>query len=104
MNEACLTTSPVEQISRLIERHIEGGRCSVGVLEPDGVVRHRSAVSVPPEIIAFLDHTDPSSELGQSLRMVDTELVVYDDIASDPRWTEGRRLVLASGFASCWSD
>ncbi len=95
--------SVLEQLSRLIERHVEGGRCSVGVLEPDGVVRHHSAVLLPPEIIAFLDHTDPSSELGQSLRMVDTELVVYDDIASDPRWAEGRRLVLANGLASCWT-
>ena len=93
----------LEGISRLVERTIEGARCSVGVLEPDGVVRHHTAPSLAPQIIAFLDHCDADSELGRSLRVPDADLVVFDDIAADPRWAEGRGLVEASGLASCWT-
>ncbi len=93
----------LERISGMVEVTIEGARCSVGIREPDGVVRHHTAPSLPPEIVVFLDHCEADSDLGQALRAPDVDVVVFDDIATDPCWAEGRRLVLANGLASCWT-
>jgi diguanylate cyclase (GGDEF)-like protein/PAS domain S-box-containing protein len=93
----------LERISQLVERTLADARCSVGVREDDGVIRHHTAPTLGPEIVAFLDHSDPKSALGKALRAPDVELLVFDDIPGDARWSQGARLFEASGLNSCWT-
>jgi diguanylate cyclase (GGDEF)-like protein/PAS domain S-box-containing protein len=90
-------------VSQLIERHLPRAGASVGILEGDGAIRHRTAPSLPRAIIDFLDTTEPSSPLGRMLREAGAHHVMWDDIMSDELWAHARDLVASAGYASCWS-
>jgi GAF domain-containing protein len=91
-------------VSQLVERHVPRALASSGILESDGVIRHRTAPSLPPDIVRLLDETQPDSDLGRLLRRPGTREVIWEDIARDELWAgDGRDCVLAAGLASCWS-
>ena len=54
----------LQKIALLIERHLPGAQVSIGVTNPDGVVRNRAAPTLPWDLVAGLDAVmaDPRTE------------------------------------------
>jgi diguanylate cyclase (GGDEF)-like protein/PAS domain S-box-containing protein len=90
-------------VSQLVERHLRGTASSIGVLEGDGVIRHRGAPTLAGAVVEFLDQTAPDSALGRSLRRPSVRTVIWDDIEHDPAWASGREIMAAAGLRSCWA-
>ena len=91
----------VSQVAAMVERSIDGARCSVGVIDSDGVIRHPAAPSLPPRLVAQLDATSPESDLGQSVRG-NGKHVVYRSITRDERWESMHDVLIAERLSACW--
>jgi PAS domain S-box-containing protein len=95
----------LERITLVIERLTAPSRCSILLLDRDGMrLRHGAAPSLPAEYIRALD----GNVIGPAVGSCGTaayrgEPVIVHDIASDPLWTEHRHLALAAGLRSCWA-
>jgi diguanylate cyclase (GGDEF)-like protein/PAS domain S-box-containing protein len=80
--EAIARGAPLEitlqKITQMIERVIVGANCSVGILDPDGVIRVCAAPRLPREIVSLLDDLMPESEAGVDVRTSGGDALVYD--------------------------
>src|SRR6202041_2583544 len=92
-------------ITRLIEAHSTGMRCSISLLDEDGLhLRYGVAESLPE---AYRAATDGIS-IGPSVGSCGTaaylrQPVFVSDIASDPRWVKYRHFAIQNGLRSAWS-
>jgi formate hydrogenlyase transcriptional activator len=92
-------------ITRLIEAHSTGMRCSISLLDEDGLhLRYGVAESLPE---AYRAATDGIS-IGPSVGSCGTaaylrQPVFVSDIASDPRWVKYRRFAIQNGLRAAWS-
>ncbi len=68
----------LQKITQMIERVIDGSNCSIGILDPDGVIRVRAAPGLPREIVTTLDDMDPESPIGSRVRSSDGEASLHD--------------------------
>jgi PAS domain S-box-containing protein len=90
---------------RLIEAQSTEMLGSILVIEPDGIhVRHGAAPSLPASFIQAID----GSAIGERAGSCGTaayrgELVITEDIATDPLWEGYRHLALPYGLRACWS-
>jgi len=79
--------------------------CSVLLVDADGLhLRSSSAPSLPAEYVAAVD----GIEIGPAIGCCGTaawrnELVVVEDIETDPLWGSFRPLAARHGLRSCWS-
>ncbi|MBI4492244.1 MAG: diguanylate cyclase [Chloroflexi bacterium] len=86
-------------------RSSDGLVASILLLDQDGIhLRPGAAPSLPQ---SFLQATDGLA-IGPGVGSCGTaayrrEAVVVSDIASDPKWAEGRELALQHGLRACWS-
>ena len=89
----------------MFERYLDVALCSALLLDPDGItLRHRSASSLPA---AYTRATD-GVEIGPGVASWGTaaycgQLVIIEDTATDPLWTDYRDLALAHGLRICWT-
>src|ERR1700723_1032464 len=92
-------------IARLIEAHSTGMRCSISLLDEDGLhLRYGVAESLPE---AYRAATDGIS-IGPSVGSCGTaaylrQPVFVSDIASDPRWVKYRHFAIQNGLRAAWS-
>jgi formate hydrogenlyase transcriptional activator len=92
-------------ITRLIEAHSTGMRCSISLLDEDGLhLRYGVAESLPE---AYRAATDGIC-IGPSVGSCGTaaylgQPVFVSDIASDPRWVKYRHFAIQNGLRAAWS-
>jgi diguanylate cyclase (GGDEF)-like protein/PAS domain S-box-containing protein len=91
----------LEGVARMVERQLPGSRCSVGVAEEDGVIRHRSAPSLPHTLVRRLDDIEPASPLGLLVRS-GLELLVVEDAVAPAEWAPLAAELVELGLVSCW--
>ena len=95
----------LNRLARVIEEQSEDMRCSILLLDDDGLhVRHGAAPSLPAAYVRAVD----GSAIGPSAGSCGTamflgSLVVAADISIDPRWAPYRSLALEHGLRACWS-
>ena len=92
-------------IIRLIEAHSTGMRCSISLLDEDGLHLHYGAAPNLPE--AYRAATE-GVRIGPNVGSCGTaaylrQPVFVSDIASDPRWVRFRDVALQSGLRAAWS-
>src|SRR3984885_8619806 len=99
VNEA-LTT-----ITRLIEAHSTGMRCSISLLDEDGLhLRYGVAESLPEAYRAATDGICIGPSVGSCGTAAYLRQPVFvSDIASDPRWVKYRDFAIQNGLRAAWS-
>jgi PAS domain S-box-containing protein len=87
------------------ERQMPGARCSILLLDDDGVhLRHGAAPSMPTSYHRQIDGMSVGSQAGSCGSAVyHNRQVIVADIASDPLWAGYRQLALDHGLRACWS-
>ncbi|MFN3219878.1 MAG: ATP-binding protein [Acidimicrobiales bacterium] len=95
----------LEGIVVALEDFIPASRCSVLLLDADGVLRHGAAPTLPAAYSAAIDGLEPGPLAGSCGTAVhlDTQVVAVD-VATDPRWERFRALAADHGIAACWSS
>src|ERR1700723_1154049 len=92
-------------VTRLIEAHSRGMRCSIFLLDEDGLhLRYGVAASLPEAYRAATDGIciDPNvGSCGTAAYL--RQPVFVSDIASDPRWVKFRDVALQNGLSAAWS-
>jgi PAS domain S-box-containing protein len=95
----------LETLAREIERQSKGLFCSILLLDADGAhLRHGAAPSLPAAYCRAID----GMSIGSSACPCGTaafrkELVVVEDMATDPLWEDYRELALEHGLRACWA-
>lgn len=88
-----------------LEELIPGSRCSVLLLDADGVLRHGAAPSLPDAYSAAIDGLAPGPTAGSCGTAVHLgRQVVAVDVSTDPRWEQFRELARQHDIAACWSS
>jgi len=95
----------LERLVLLIETQLDGGRCTVMLLNPDGVTVHSGAgPSMPPDYLAALNGLPIGPTAGScGTAMHRKQTVVVSDILNDPLWAPYREVALHYGLRACWS-
>ena len=88
-----------------IENVIAGTRCSILILDHDGMhVRHVAGPTLPCAYCRAIDGSPIGPSAGScGTAMYRVERVVVEDIASDPLWSEYRAVALPFGLMACAS-
>jgi signal transduction histidine kinase len=92
-------------LARLVEQQFDHMRCTILLLDDDGVtVRHGAAPSLPAEYVAAID----GLRIGPCAGSCGTAMhrgarVVVSDIEVDPLWEDYRALAARCGVRACWS-
>ncbi|MGK2858683.1 MAG: PAS domain S-box protein [Thermoanaerobaculia bacterium] len=98
--------SILKAIVEVIERAAPGAVCSILLVGDDGVtLRPGSAPGLPDEYNRAVD----GSQIGEggspcAAAAHRRELVIVEDIQTDPLWAQSRELASRCGLASCWSN
>lgn len=95
----------LDRLVRLIEAQVDGGHCTVMLLNPDGVTVHSAAgPSMPAEYMAALNGLPIGPAAGScGTAMYRKETVIVSDIVNDPLWTPYRNAAVHFGLRACWS-
>jgi GAF domain-containing protein len=90
---------------RLIEAQLDGGHCTVMLLNPDGVTVHSAAgPSMPPDYMNALNGLPIGPAAGScGTAMYRKETVIVSDILNDPLWAPYRNAAAHYGLRACWS-
>jgi len=80
--EAIARGAPLEvtlgKIIAMVERNVEAVAALIGILDADGVIRVRSALGVPSEIVRAYDKAPPTAHGGEALRNGIGDMFVFD--------------------------
>ena len=90
---------------RLVEQQSDGMRCSVLLLDDDGIhVRHGAAASLPDGYVRAIDGSaiGPRSGSCGTAMFLGTRIIVTD-ILTDPLWEDYRDVARQHGLRACWS-
>lgn len=95
----------LDKLVRLIEAQLDGGHCTVMLLNPDGVSVHVGAgPSMPPDYLAALNGLPIGPAAGScGTAMFRRETVIVSDILNDPLWAPYRNAAAHYGLRACWS-
>lgn len=95
----------LDRLVRLIEGQLDGGHCTVMLLNPDGVTVHSAAgPSMPAEYMNALNGLPIGPAAGScGTAMYRRETVIVSDILNDPLWTPYRNAAAHYGLRACWS-
>jgi PAS domain S-box-containing protein len=95
----------LDKLVRLIEAQIDGGHCTVMLLNPDGVTVHSAAgPSMPRDYLAALNGLPIGPAAGScGTAMFRKETVTVSDILNDPLWAPYRNAAAHYGLRACWS-
>jgi len=107
--QAIATGSPLatvlDQLCRGVEEQSPSVLCSVLLLDRGGThLRHGAAPSLPIEFSRSADGLEIGANAGScgTAAFLNRQIIVAD-IASDPRWKDGREHALQHGLQACWS-
>lgn len=93
----------LDRLTAAIEATTDGMRASVLKLE-QSQLWHGSAPHLPAEYCAAIDGLEIGPSAGSCGTAAFTgELVVVDDVLTDPKWDAFRDLAVTHGFRACWS-
>jgi signal transduction histidine kinase len=92
-------------LTRGFEKIFIGAKCSVLLLDEEKQRLHcYSSPSLPKEYIDFIDGTKIGPSAGScGTAVYRGEVVIVEDIATDPLWVVAKDIALSYGLASCWS-
>ncbi len=95
----------LRHVNDLIETRIPGVISSILMLDEAAThLRTASAPNLPGEYSAGIDGLAIGPSAGScGTAAYRNEVVIVDDIAADPLWTDYRELALAHGLKACWS-
>ncbi len=95
----------LEGVVVALEELMPGSRCSVLLLDADGVLRHGAAPSLPDAYSAAIDGLAPGPTAGSCGTAVylGTQVVAVD-VSTDARWEQFRELARKHDIAACWSS
>jgi formate hydrogenlyase transcriptional activator len=98
-------TEVLTSVTRLVEAHSTGMRCSIFLLDEDGLhLRYGVAASLPDAYRAATDGLCIGPNVGSCGTAAYLRQPVFvSDIASDPRWVNFRDFALQSGLRAAWS-
>jgi PAS domain S-box-containing protein len=101
--------APLSEILTTITRNIEAlsqnMRCSILLLDADGLhLRHGAAPSLPDAFNRAIDGAEIGPQAGScGTAAYRNQAVIVTDIATDPLWADYRALALQHGLRACWS-
>ena len=97
--------SVLESLCLRLEERSPGLVCSVVLLDSDGeTLRHGAAPSLPRGYISAIEGGRIGPRSGScGTAAYRRNLVVVEDIATDPLWVDYRDLALSHGLRACWS-
>jgi signal transduction histidine kinase len=92
-------------LARKVESQIDSGLCSILLLDAQRRhLYHSAAPSLPQEYTRAIDGAAIGPTAGScGVAAFLGQLVIVEDIASDPLWADYRSLALSHGLSSCWS-
>ncbi|MBV7536765.1 GAF domain-containing protein [Duganella sp. sic0402] len=95
----------LDKLVRLIEAQLDGGHCTVMLLNPDGVTVHSAAgPSMPRAYMDALNGLPIGPAAGScGTAMFRKETVIVSDIQNDPLWAPYRNAAVHYGLRACWS-
>jgi hypothetical protein len=95
----------LDAVVRLVEGQAPGMLCSILLFEPKDRSLHLGAgPRLPPDYARAIDGATIGPEAGSCGAAAQRgEPVIVEDIATDPLWTDYRRLALSHGLLACWS-
>ena len=95
----------LEGIVVALEELIPGSRCSILLLDSNGVLRHGAAPTLPHAYSDAIDGLEPGPLAGScgTAVFLGTQVVAVD-VSSDPRWEEFRELAVEHDIGACWSS
>ena len=97
--------SVLDSIVVALEELMPGSRCSILLLDDEGVLRHGSAPTLPGGYSAAIDGLVPGPSAGSCGTAVHLGTpVIAVDVATDPRWELFRDLAAEHGLRACWSS
>jgi signal transduction histidine kinase len=90
---------------RALESVLSEALCSVLLLSPDGKhLAHCAAPHLPREYSAAIDGAPIGPAVGSCGTAAYTgEMVVVENIATDPLWADYKQIALPHGLHACWS-
>ncbi|MDO7086398.1 EAL domain-containing protein [Pseudocolwellia sp. AS88] len=92
------------EIIHIYEGRHNGIRCSMIELEGN-ILKHGSAPSLPQEYCKVIDGLMNGPNIGSCGTSTYTgKRVIVEDIATDPKWSSIKHIVLPYGMRSCWSE
>ncbi|HYC05852.1 MAG TPA: ATP-binding protein [Azospirillaceae bacterium] len=95
----------LDALCRGIEEQVEGGRCSVLLVDHDrDVLRAAAAPGMPApfrEMVDGLPLIPPDTPCA--VAVLERNAVIVPDLADDPRWAARAEGAAALGLRSCWS-
>ncbi|MGH2700104.1 MAG: ATP-binding protein [Actinomycetota bacterium] len=96
----------LEHIAAVVEDRARGARCSILLLDRDGVVlRHGAAPGLPADYNHAIDGITIGPAVGSCGTAAFTgKDVVVSDIAIDPLWRDYKDLALVYGLQACFSS
>jgi diguanylate cyclase (GGDEF)-like protein/PAS domain S-box-containing protein len=99
------TSVVLDSLALFAERQSEGLLCSILLLSPDGKrLTHGSAPSLPAFYVQALDGTPIGPDVGScGAAAYSGNLVVAEDLMTDPNWGPWRELASRAGLRACWS-
>jgi len=98
-------TRVLDSIVIALEELIPDSRCSVLLLDDQGLLRHGSAPHLPAECSDAIDGLAPGPLAGSCGTAVHLgEPVIASDVATDRRWEDFRELALTHNIGACWSS
>lgn len=107
--ERLATGAPLDEVldilARKVESQIDGGLCSILLLDDERRhLFHHAAPSLPEAYLQAIDGAAIGPKAGScGVAAFRGQAVIVDDIASDPLWEDFRALALSHGLQSCWS-
>ncbi len=95
----------LDALTRTVEQQSKGLSCSILLLDADGVhLRHGAAPSLPDAYCRAIDGVAIGPSAGScGTAAFRKELVLVEDVATDPLWEDYRELALEHGLRACWS-
>jgi PAS domain S-box-containing protein len=95
----------LDRLVRLIEAQIDGGHCTVMLLNPDGITVHSAAgPGMPRDYMAALNGLPIGPAAGScGTAMFRKQTVIVSDILNDPLWAPYRNIAAHYGLRACWS-
>ena len=92
-------------LAQTVEAQSDGMKCSVLLLDANGVnLRHGAAPSLPEDYSRAIDGVAIGPNVGScGTAAYRKELVIVEDVAIDPLWAEFKDLAMGAGLRACWS-
>src|SRR5690349_18400587 len=98
-------TRMLEKLASLIEHQSPSMRCSILLLDSDGVtLRHGAAPRLPDVYCEAIDGLQIGPAVGScGTAAFHRRTTIVSDIATDELWANFRALALPIGLRACWS-